>query len=62
MNDMKCKYYRESDIEQYTPTCTGVGWSMHPEDIHGEYCTFCGKKIKFKDDTPVPQELLEEEY
>lgn len=50
----KCKYYRESDIEQYTPSCcidsdNEPTDSMHPEDIHGAYCPFCGRKIKFKE-------------
>ena len=57
MNNMKCKYYRESDMEQYTPTCTGDGWSMHPADIYGDYCQFCGNKIKYKEHTPVPYKL-----
>jgi hypothetical protein len=58
----KCKYYSESAIEMYTPECTGDDWAVHPTDIDGDYCQFCGKKIKFKDNTKVPDELLQQEY
>lgn len=53
----KCNYYRESPIEQYTPECTGEGEAVHPDDINGDYCQFCGKKIKFKEYTEVPKHL-----
>lgn len=53
----KCKYYREYEGDSYTPSCTGDTNSMHPEDILGEYCQFCGDKIKFKEFTKVPWEL-----
>lgn len=49
-----CKYYRESEIYQYTPECTGQGRSVHPSDIEGNYCQFCGDKIDYKEDTEVP--------
>ena len=55
----KCKYYRESPNEQYTPTCTGTSWSVHPEDIEGDFCQFCGGKIKLKEYTPIPYHLQE---
>jgi len=58
----KCKYYRESEIEQYTPECTGVEYSIHPADIFGDYCQLCGKKIKFKELTKIPDYLQMEKY
>lgn len=48
----KCKYYRESPIEQYTPECTGFYTSVHPDDIEGDFCPYCGRKIKLKEYTP----------
>lgn len=53
----KCKYYRESIIETYVPECTGVANDVHPQDIDGENCQHCGKKIKFKEYTSVPPHL-----
>ena len=50
----KCKYYRESPIEQYTPECTGKDDAVHPQDIEGDYCQHCGRKIKFKEFTALP--------
>ena len=29
----KCKYYRESPIEQYTLECMGESEAVHPDDI-----------------------------
>lgn len=52
----KCRYFRESEIEQYTPECTGTSNSVHPEDILGDYCQFCGKKIKLREGVPPPEE------
>lgn len=55
----KCKYYREDEIEQYTPECAGDSTGVHPSDIEGDYCQFCGRKIKFKEFTTVPEHLCE---
>ena len=56
----KCKYYRESEIEQYTTECCGNSNSVHEYDIEGKYCQFCSRKIKFKEFTKIPQHLLYE--
>lgn len=54
----KCKYYRESEIEMYTPECTGQYDAVHPHDVEkGDYCQSCGKKIKLKEFTSVPVHL-----
>lgn len=49
----KCKYYRESQIEAYIPECCvedGVAFNdVHPDDIEGSYCQFCGGHIKLKE-------------
>jgi hypothetical protein len=52
----KCKYYRESEICQYTPGCTGTADSVHPQDVD-TFCSFCGGKIKLKEFTEVPKHL-----
>lgn len=52
----KCKYYCESELETYTPECTGVYNYVHPDDVD-EHCRFCGKKIKLKEYTPVLEHL-----
>ena len=57
----KCKYYREDEITQYTPECTGNTTGVHPQDIKGDYCQYCGKKIKFKEWTTVPKHILHTE-
>ena len=55
---MSCKYYREDEITQYTPECTGEDWSVHPEDCDDwEYCPFCGKRIVYKEFTEIPPHL-----
>jgi len=55
----KCKYYRESKIEQFTPSCSRVEGgcavlAVHPEDIDGDFCQYCGGKIKFKEGVAHP--------
>ncbi|GAG04407.1 unnamed protein product [marine sediment metagenome] len=42
----KCKYRRPAENVQYTPDCTGNTHSVHPQNIIGRHCQFCGKKIK----------------
>lgn len=43
----KCKYYaKQPKIEQWSVGCTDE--YVHPEDIQGDYCQFCGNNIKFK--------------
>lgn len=55
---MNCIYYREDEITQYTPECTGVDWSIHPEDCEvWVYCPFCGKRITYKEFTAIPIHL-----
>lgn len=45
----KCKYVRDSEIEQYETSCTG-DW-VHPIDVlEWAYCPFCGDKIKLVED------------
>jgi hypothetical protein len=57
---IKCKYYRASEIEMYTPECSDffedgfAFYHVHPSDIEGKYCQFCGGKIKFKEFTEHP--------
>jgi len=58
----KCKYYRESPIETYTPECVGDSQSVHPDDTDTPRCQFCGRKIKLKEYTSVPDSLLEDFY
>jgi len=55
---MKCKYYREDERTQYVTTCGRE--AVHEADIEGEYCQFCGNKIKFKEFTKIPEYLMEE--
>lgn len=50
----KCKYYRESSMEQYVPECCieddEIIDNAHPYDVEDwKYCPFCGRKIKLKD-------------
>ncbi len=58
MSKNKCKYYRESPIEQWTPSCTGPNDAVHSYDVEkGDYCQMCGGKVKFKDYTRMPLEV-----
>ena len=41
-----CTYSRDSDIYTYTPSCTGDDNDVHEQDIAGDFCQFCGKKIR----------------
>ncbi len=56
---MECKYYRESPILQYTTSCEGEDSSVHEDDIEGDFCQFCGRKIKYMEYTEYP---YKEEY
>lgn len=54
-----CKYYQESPICTYSPECCiekdgFVSNDIHPEDIEGDYCQFCGNKIQILENTPLP--------
>lgn len=56
----KCKYYRRSENFTYIPECTGDSNDVHPESLDGDFCEFCGRKIKFKENTEVPTHLTED--
>ena len=59
MSGKKCKYRRTSYNEQWIPDCcvefdeegnADPFDSVHPDDVEkGDYCSNCGKKIKFKE-------------
>lgn len=53
-----CKHYRDSPIVQYTPDCAVEFGrrlhSVHPDDIHGDYCQYCGREIEIKEYTTHP--------
>jgi hypothetical protein len=51
----KCRYYAENQLVTYTPACTGDSNDVHPESIEGDFCQFCGRKIKFMDGVTPPQ-------
>jgi len=53
----KCKYYRENTNLQYTPECSDR--SIHPQDIRGDYCQYCGREIKIKEFTELPQHIMD---
>jgi hypothetical protein len=60
----KCKYYRESVFLQFTPECASfesgyADLAVHDENIEGDFCQFCGKKIKFKENKPHPMQYDE---
>lgn len=61
MSKKVCKYYRECHITTYTPECTGTDNHMHPDDILGDFCPFCGRKIQLKEFTEIPFNLKKEE-
>lgn len=47
----KCKYYRMTDLETYTPDCGvefgDVSYDVHPYDaVDYKYCPHCGRKVK----------------
>ena len=61
VNTPLCNYYQESPIVTYTPECCvdsdGFAFNdMHPADIIGDYCPFCGGKIVFKEYTKHPKQ------
>lgn len=51
----ECNYYRTSPITQYQTECCGKLSAVHPSDILGEYCQYCGRKIKFNEYTKFPE-------
>lgn len=59
----KCKYYRESPVFTYVPSCCvedGVAINdVHSMDV-GKFCQFCGKKVKLKEYKAHP-DLQEDE-
>lgn len=46
-----CKYYAEDNITLFEPKCREIWASIHPDDVEGEFCQFCGKKIKWLEHT-----------
>lgn len=56
----KCKYYRESEIETYSPECCKGDFDIHPIDIEGDFCQMCGRKIKFKEFKAPPWGFYDE--
>lgn len=58
----KCKYYRDHGTDQYTPDCFADGDSVHPYDIEGSHCEYCGLKIKYKEGISPPTHTDFEEW